>query len=105
MVESKVTRSFFLNPRTAEPTSAIVPAASWPITIGGMRRPEEPSNPWTSLPPHRMVNCKRLHGTDKDLFYRPAAVESRSGCGTTQGTQGRGRGFRRCEQGTVDARI
>ncbi len=32
------------------PTSATVPAASCPITSGGIRRPDEPSYPCTSLP-------------------------------------------------------
>ena len=36
--------------RTSAPMAATVPAASWPITIGGMRRPDEPSYPCTSLP-------------------------------------------------------
>src|SRR3954471_10603248 len=50
IVESNVTRSPAFKRRTADPTSAIVPAASCPITIGGTRRPLEPSYPCTSLP-------------------------------------------------------
>ena len=42
-VESKVTRSPTLKPHTFEPTAATTPAASCPITIGGIRRPVEPS--------------------------------------------------------------
>ena len=36
------------------PTASMTPAASCPITSGGIRRPVEPSYPWTSLPqmPH-----------------------------------------------------
>src|SRR5580700_8694163 len=50
MVESKVTRSPGRRSRTSAPAAATSPAASWPITSGGMRRPVEPSNPCTSLP-------------------------------------------------------
>src|ERR1700734_3782261 len=49
-VESKVTRSPILNVETEEPRAAMTPAASWPMTRGGMRRPVLPSKPWTSLP-------------------------------------------------------
>src|SRR6266852_1972260 len=50
IVESKVTRSPSANPVTPAPTAAILPAASCPITIGGIRRPDDPSYPCTSLP-------------------------------------------------------
>ena len=50
MVESNVTRSPTRQSRTPAPVWAISPAASCPITRGGMRRPVEPSNPCTSLP-------------------------------------------------------
>src|SRR6266852_4648093 len=50
IVESKVTRSPSANPVTPAPTAAIRPAASCPITIGGIRRPDDPSYPCTSLP-------------------------------------------------------
>src|SRR6202166_2649758 len=50
MVESNVTRSSSASPATPAPTAAIRPAASWPITIGGIRRPDDPSYPCTSLP-------------------------------------------------------
>ena len=43
IVESKVTRSPARKRLTSEPTASTTPAASWPITIGGMRRPLEPS--------------------------------------------------------------
>ena len=37
----------------------MTPEASCPMMTGGMRRPEEPSKPWTSLPqiPHE---CTRI---------------------------------------------
>jgi hypothetical protein len=37
-----------------------VPEASCPITSGGMRRPDDPSNPWTSLPqiPHASTRTR-----------------------------------------------
>ena len=43
IVESKVTRSPGLKPFTSGPTASTKPAASCPITSGGMRRPLEPS--------------------------------------------------------------
>src|ERR1700730_3846672 len=50
MVESNVTRSPSASAVTPAPTAAIRPAASCPITIGGIRRPDDPSYPCTSLP-------------------------------------------------------
>src|SRR5271157_1334851 len=50
MVESKVTRSPTRRSVTAGPVSATSPAASCPITSGGIRRPVLPSKPCTSLP-------------------------------------------------------
>src|SRR5579862_2492679 len=63
-VESNVTRSPFFQSATAEPTSAITPAASCPIMIGGMRRPELPSIPCTSLPqmPHARTRTSTSSG-------------------------------------------
>src|ERR1700733_16251270 len=49
-VESNVTRSPGLNLLTPAPTAATIPAASCPMTIGGIRLPEVPSYPCTSLP-------------------------------------------------------
>src|SRR5688500_20170419 len=49
-VESNVTRSPTLNRSTALPIRSMTPAASCPITSGGMRLPVEPSYPWVSLP-------------------------------------------------------
>src|SRR2546425_9441481 len=43
IVESNVTLSPSDRPVTPLPTAATFPAASCPMTIGGMRRPDEPS--------------------------------------------------------------
>src|SRR4051812_26458178 len=37
-------------PLTELPTCEMTPLASWPMMIGGRRRPVLPSMPWTSLP-------------------------------------------------------
>src|SRR3984893_10176564 len=50
MVESNVTRSPSASAVTPAPTAASRPAASCPITIGGIRLPDDPSYPCTSLP-------------------------------------------------------
>src|SRR5687768_12293459 len=53
-VESSATRSPDEKPWTPGPTRSMTPAASCPITSGGIRRPVDPSYPWMSLPhtPH-----------------------------------------------------
>src|SRR5271163_1180339 len=64
MVESNVTRSPSANSVTRAPSLAILPAASWPMTMGGMRRPDDPSYPWTSLPqmPHAATRTRTSPG-------------------------------------------
>jgi len=56
-VESKVTRSPGLESVTLLPTLSMMPAASWPMTMGGRRRPVLPSKPWTSLRRCRRRGC------------------------------------------------
>ena len=45
-----MTRSPRLRSGTLAPARSTTPAASCPITSGGIRRPVDPSRPWTSLP-------------------------------------------------------
>src|SRR5580658_417140 len=64
MVESKVTRSPGCRSPALAPVAATSPAASWPITNGGMRRPVDPSSPCTSLPqmPHARTRISTSSG-------------------------------------------
>src|SRR5258708_26307556 len=49
---------------TSAPSDATTPAASCPMPMGGMRRPEEPSYPCTSLPqiPHAATRIRTSSG-------------------------------------------
>ena len=49
----------------------MVPAASWPMMIGGWRRPVLPSMPWMSLPQMPQAATRSSTSSAADLRHRP----------------------------------